>query len=86
MNKKQLISMWCGIAVIFSVGLVCAGIGMGRGGLGYFFLWFIVTAAVTAGLIYTLKDTNKDDVGDILKSVKGLYQSKDKPSKDEPEE
>ena len=78
--------MWCGIAVIFFIGLVCAGTGVNRGGAGYFFIWFTVAATVTAGLIYTLKDSNKDDVGDIFKSVKGLYQSRNKPSKDEPEE
>ena len=78
--------MWCGIAVIFLIGLVCAGAGVRRGGAGYFFIWFTVAGTVTAGLICTFKDSNKDDVGDILKSVKGLYQSKNKPSKDEQEE
>jgi len=69
MNKKQLISMWCGIGAILLVGLSHVGhltdlAGGGRRGdpvvLYDGFLDFVVYAflisVVTAGLIITFKD------------------------------
>lgn len=64
MNKKQLISMWCGIVAIVIVGLynllVPYSLDYNR-----FCLWVFIVALVTGGLIYTLRDKqskkDKDD-------------------------
>jgi hypothetical protein len=71
MNKKQLISMWCGIAAIVLVGLSQVGhltdlAGGGRrgdpvvayGGFLDFVVYAFLISLVTAGLILTFKDKN----------------------------
>ena len=55
MNKKQLISIWCGIVGIVIVGLynllVSYSVDYNR-----FCLWVFIVALVTGGLIYTFRD------------------------------
>ena len=57
MNRKQLISMWCGIAAICGLGYL--GLFVEHftymGYKGFFFRAFFV-ALVTGGLIVTFKD------------------------------
>ncbi len=57
MNRIQLISMWCGIAVIVYVGLaiVCS---FDFGNMGYFIrfcLLILLVVLVTGGMIYTFR-------------------------------
>jgi hypothetical protein len=55
MNKKQFITMWCGIAAIVLAGLTV----IEYYGLVCFYgfsVWVFIVALVTGGLIYTLRD------------------------------
>ena len=64
MNRKQIISMWCGI---LAVGWVCfrripsSGIFHYDGDWDGFFLWIILIGLVTGGLILTFKDKKKPE-------------------------
>ena len=69
MNKKQMISMWCGITAFVLVGLTAADRGMSlshlgpKGGWqipGSIILWICISV-VTAGLIYTFRDKKKPE-------------------------
>jgi hypothetical protein len=57
MNKKQLISMWCGIGAICGLAYLALYVEhyAYMGYKGFFFRAFLV-ALVTAGLIVTFKD------------------------------
>ncbi len=58
MNKKQIISMWCGIVAILFFGFVTI-VDSYRPDYGRLAVCVFVTALVTAGLIYTFRDKKK---------------------------
>ena len=65
MNKRQMVSMWCGIAVFVIVGLVAAGDGIylwrnNRLVLPGFIVVWICVAVVTGGLIKSFEDKGKE--------------------------
>lgn len=69
MNRKQLVSMWCGIVAFVVVSVFTEpetgglrGWAVSWGNYAPFFIRWITVAVVTAGLIYTFKDSKpKDD-------------------------
>jgi len=61
MNKKQLVVMWIGIAVIVLAGFQES---VNYKGGSTFLLWTFLIALVTVGLIVTFKDKKPKDEKD----------------------
>ncbi len=66
MNRKQIISMWCGIVAVGWVSFIRTPMFIGHyygSSSAYhsvdwsgFFLWTILISLITGGLIYTFRD------------------------------
>ena len=69
MNRKQMISMWCGIVAIVLMGLPTIG---NHVHYSAFLLWVFLVVLITGGLIYTFKgqkveNTLQDIRDEVLK-------------------
>ncbi|MBN1392048.1 MAG: hypothetical protein JW947_04515 [Sedimentisphaerales bacterium] len=70
MNKKQFITMWCGIAAIVLAGLTV----IEYYGLVCFYgfsVWVFIVALVAGGLIYTFKDKAGRKLKNEIQDIRG---------------
>jgi hypothetical protein len=85
MNKKQFITMWCGIAAIVLAGLTV----IEYYGLVCFYgfsVWVFIVALVTGGLIYTLRDKGGRKLKNEIQDIRGnlLKKKRSKMDKNSP--
>ena len=69
MNRKQLITMWCGIAAIVLAGFTAIenyGLACPYG----FSVWVFIVALVTGGLIYTFKGKGDRKVKNAIQDIR----------------
>ena len=75
MNKKQFITMWCGIAAVVLAGLTVIeyyGLVCFYG----FFVWVFIVALITGGLIYTFKDKGGRKLKNEIQDIRGTLLKK----------
>jgi hypothetical protein len=70
MNKKQFISMWCGIAAVVLAGLTV----IEYYGLACFYgfsVWVFIVALTTGGLIYSFEDGSGRKMKNAIHDIRG---------------
>lgn len=70
MNKKQFITMWCGIAAVVLAGINVIG-NYGLVCFYGFFTWVLIVAVVTGGLIYSFKDRSVRKINNAIHNIRG---------------
>jgi hypothetical protein len=70
MNKKQFITMWCGIAAVVLAGLTV----IEYYGLVCFYgfsVWVFIVALATGGLIYSFEDGSGRKMNNAIHDIRG---------------